>query len=92
MTAVTQILVYSIFAAVYIKAVTQAIVSSLFHAVGVYIIIVIVVYAYILDCSAYAHYVFNTFDQDHSGTISFEVNTILVTTRVRCHHIVAQRG
>jgi Ca2+-binding EF-hand superfamily protein len=24
------------------------------------------------DCSAYAHYVFNTFDQDHSGTISFE--------------------
>eukprot|EP00918_Siedleckia_nematoides_P099594 GHVU01217793.1.p1 GENE.GHVU01217793.1~~GHVU01217793.1.p1 ORF type:complete len:204 (+),score=33.22 GHVU01217793.1:124-735(+) len=24
------------------------------------------------DSSAYAHYVFNTFDQDHNGTISFE--------------------
>lgn len=26
------------------------------------------------DCTAYAHFVFNTFDQDHSGTISFEVS------------------
>ena len=25
------------------------------------------------DSSAYAHYVFNTFDQDHNGSISFEV-------------------
>ncbi|ESN99299.1 hypothetical protein HELRODRAFT_66963, partial [Helobdella robusta] len=24
------------------------------------------------DCSAYTHFVFNTFDQDHSETISFE--------------------
>lgn len=24
------------------------------------------------DCTSYAHYVFNTFDQDRSGTISFE--------------------
>jgi len=34
----------------------------------------------VVDCSAYAHYVFNTFDQDHSGTISFEV------TNLRLHH------
>lgn len=26
-----------------------------------------------LDASAYAHYVFNTFDHDHNGSISFEV-------------------
>ena len=26
------------------------------------------------DSAAYAHYVFNTFDQDHNGSISFEVS------------------
>lgn len=38
------------------------------------------------NCSQYAHYVFNTLDQDHSGLISFEVidfhysSTFVITT------------
>ncbi|KAK7011946.1 Kv channel-interacting protein 4, partial [Biomphalaria glabrata] len=28
------------------------------------------------DASAYAHYVFNTFDHDHNGSISFEVSPL----------------
>lgn len=30
----------------------------------------------ILDSSAYAHYVFNTFDHDRNGSLSFEVSLI----------------
>uniref|UniRef100_A0A2C9L8I1 EF-hand domain-containing protein n=1 Tax=Biomphalaria glabrata TaxID=6526 RepID=A0A2C9L8I1_BIOGL len=29
------------------------------------------------DASAYAHYVFNTFDHDHNGSISFEVSPLI---------------
>lgn len=28
---------------------------------------------HLTDSSTYAHYVFNVFDQDHDGTVSFEV-------------------
>ena len=34
------------------------------------------------DASAYAHYVFNTFDHDHNGSISFEVRAVCVCVRV----------
>ncbi len=30
------------------------------------------IFSLISDSAAYAHYVFNAFDQDHSGSISFE--------------------
>lgn len=31
---------------------------------------------FILDSSNYAHYVFNAFDHDHSGSVNFEVSCL----------------
>jgi len=36
-----------------------------------------------VDSSTYAHFVFNVFDQDRDGTVSFEVRTL---TEVRFFH------
>ena len=38
-------------------------------------------YITITDSSAYAHYVFNTFDHDRNGSISFEVTSKVLLVR-----------
>ena len=40
--------------------------------------IINMLYITITDSSAYAHYVFNTFDHDRNGSISFEVTIIVL--------------
>lgn len=41
---------------------------------------------FLTDSNAYAHYVFNTFDADHSGSISFEVRC-RSQTKPRLYHV-----